>query len=114
MASTGLTIALIKALGGGGGGGGGTHEVPVEGSTPVITGADGTRYICGECSTLSITPPAKGIISVVFESGSTPTVLTVPNTVEWTSDFDPTSLEANTVYELNIADGTLGVVAQWA
>lgn len=114
MASTGLTIALIKALGSGGGGGGGTHEVPVEGSTPVITGSDGTRYICGEVATLSITPPAKGIISVVFESGSTPTVLTVPNTVLFPDGFDSTSLDADTIYEINIADGTLGVVAQWA
>ena len=111
MASTGLTIALIKALGGGGGG---THEETVSGSTPVITGTDGTRYICGEVSTLSITPPETGIISVVFESGTTPTVLTVPATVEWTNDFDPTSLDANTIYEICIADGTLGVVAQWA
>lgn len=115
MAGIGLTIALIKALSGGGsGGGGGTHEEPVSGSTPAITGKDGTRYICGEVSTLSITPPQTGIISVVFESGSTPTILTVPNTVVFSDGFDPTDLEANTVYEINIADGTLGVVASWA
>lgn len=110
MASTGLTIALIKALGGGGSG---THEETVSGSTPVITGVDGVRYVCGEVTTLSITPPESGCISVVFESGSTPTVLTVPNTVQFPDWFDPTSLEANTIYEINIADD-LGVVATWA
>ena len=109
MASTALTIALIKALGGGSG----THESAVSGSTPEITGADGTRYICGEVSTLSITVPETGMISVVFESGTTPTVLTIVGTVQWQDGFDPTSLDANTIYELNIADG-LGVVAQWA
>lgn len=110
MASTGLTVALIKALGGGGGG---THEEPVSGTTPVIEGVDGTRYVCGEVSTISITPPSSGIIDVLFISGSTPAVLTVPNTVKFPSWFNPPALDANTVYEINIADGVYGVVASW-
>jgi hypothetical protein len=28
--------------------------------------------------------------------------------------FDPTALEANTIYEINIIDGVYGVVASWA
>ena len=91
----------------------------VSGGTPSITGAANKRYICGECSTLSITAPASGIIDVVFESGSTATVLTVTSAktgvsaVKWANGFDPTSLDANTVYEINIMDGEYGVVGKW-
>ncbi len=89
----------------------------VSGSTPSITAKAGVRYICGECATLDITTPASGIVDVVFTSGSTPTVLTVTPptgmTMKWANGFDPTSLEANTVYEINIMDGVYGVVGQW-
>ena len=87
--------------------------VTVSGTTPTITGKAGIRYVCGEVSTLSITPPASGIIDVVFTSGSTPTVLTVPSTVKFPEWFDPTSLVANTTYEINIADGVYGAVMAW-
>lgn len=85
----------------------------VSGTTPSITGTSGMRYICGEVATLSITPPVSGIIDVIFTSGSTPTVLTVPNTVKFPEWFDPTSLVADTVYEINIADGVYGAVMSW-
>ena len=86
----------------------------VSGTTPSITGVAGTRYVCGEVSTISITPPDSGIIDVIFVSGSTPAVLTVPSTVKWNDDsFDPESLEADTVYELNILDGIYGAVGTW-
>lgn len=91
--------------------------VSVSGTTPSITGLAGLRYVCGECATLSITPPATGIIDVVFQSGSTATVLTVTPptgmTMKWANGFDPTSLDANTVYEINIMDGCYGVVGSW-
>lgn len=87
--------------------------VTVSGSTPSITGMAGVRYICGEVSAISITPPQSGCIDVVFESGSTPAVLTVPNTVKWMGGFDPTSLDADTTYEINILDGVYGVVGSW-
>ena len=91
-------------------------SVSVTGSTPAITALPGIRYICGEVSTLDITLPASGCVDVVFESGSTPTVLTVTpptgQTVKWAGGFDPTSLEAGTTYEINIADG-LGVAGSW-
>ena len=86
--------------------------VAVSGTTPSITGQDGIRYVCGEVSTISITPPASGIIDVVFDSGTTPAVLTIVGTVRWANGFDPTSLDADTTYEINIADG-LGVVGKW-
>ena len=90
--------------------------VQITGSTPTINALSGVRYVCGECATLDITLPASGCIDVVFESGSTPTVLTITpptgQTLKWANGFDPTSLDANTTYEVNIADG-LGVGASW-
>ena len=91
-------------------------SVSVSGSTPSITALPGIRYMCGEVATLDITLPASGIVDVVFESGSTATVLTITPptgmTLKWANGFDPTALEANTTYEINIADG-LGVAAAW-
>ena len=85
----------------------------VTGTTPSITGVANHRYLCGEVSTISITPPASGIIDVIFSSGTTAAVLTIPNTVTLPAWFDATSLETSVTYEINIADG-FGVVAKWA
>lgn len=87
--------------------------ITVSGSTPSITAKAGIRYVCGEVATLSFTPSATGICDVIFESGSTATVLTVPNTVKWPAWFDPTSLEANATYEINVMDGVYGAVCVW-
>ena len=87
--------------------------VTVSGSTPTINGMAGVRYICGEVSTISITPPQSGVIDVIFTSGTSPAVLTVPSTVKWANGFDPTSLDADTTYEINILDGVYGVVGTW-
>ena len=90
--------------------------VQVSGTTPVINAMPGVRYVCGECATLEIIVPASGCIDVTFESGTTATVLTVTTptgqTVKWANGFDPTALDANTTYEINIAD-RLGVAGQW-
>ena len=93
--------------------------VTVSGSTPSITAKSGVQYKCGEVSTLTITVPSSGCIDVVFTSGSTATVLTVTPTksgvsaIKWANGFDPTSLDANTTYEVNILDGEFGVVGKW-
>ena len=85
----------------------------VSGTTPTITGEANVRYICGEVTSISITPPQAGTIDVIFETGSTPPTLTVPNTVKFPSWFDPTDLEADTIYELNISEGVYGAVMTW-
>jgi len=90
----------------------GNSLVTISGMTPTITAEANTRYVCGEVTTLSFTPPASGVCDVIFASGTTATVLTVPSTVKWANGFDPTSLDANTTYELNICDG-LGVAVSW-
>ena len=91
--------------------------ITVEGSTPVINAAPNRRYKCGEVSTININVPTTGIIDIMFTSGSTPTILTVtpPSdmTMKWANGFDPTTLDANTIYEINIMDGCYGVVGTW-
>ena len=84
----------------------------ISGTDVTINGVDNHRYICGEVSTISITPPVSGIIDVVFTSGATATVLTAPNTVKWPPLFNPAALEVSSTYEINISDG-LAVVALW-
>lgn len=79
-----------------------------------ITGQPNTRYMCGEVTSISITPPAAGSIDVVFTSGSTVAVLTLPSTVKMPEWFDATTLDANTVYEILITDGVYGSVMTWA
>lgn len=86
----------------------------ISGTTPSITATPNIKYICGEVTTISITPPASGTCDVIFESGSTAATLTVPNTVKWPSWFDATSLETDTIYELMITDATYGSVMTWA
>ena len=86
----------------------------VSGGTPTLTCLPNVRYKCGEVSTLSITPPASGTCEVIFESGSTATLLTVPNTVKFPPWFDATALETSTIYDIIITDGVYGAVMSWA
>jgi hypothetical protein len=75
--------------------------------TPVVN----TIYECGELINLTITnPPATGAYSIVFTSGSTPTVTTFPATILGLEDF---AAEANTLYEINVLDNR-AVVGSWA
>ena len=85
----------------------------VSGSAPTIIGMPNVRYICGEVTLLTITPPAAGSIVVRFSTGSS-TTLTVPDTVKWPAWFDATSLDADTTYEIIITDGVYGGVTSWA
>lgn len=91
--------------------------VTVSGTDPVISGKAGIRYVCGTVDTLTLTPPASGIIDVVFTSGTTPTVLTVTppsgKTMLWPGWFNPSALDASAVYEINIMDGNRGAVMMW-
>lgn len=86
-------------------------DVTVSGASPVVTAVQGHRYLCGTVSTLSFTPSATGICEVIFTSGATAAVLTLPNTVlmpEWW-----TGCEANQIYDISIVDGVYGAVMAW-
>ena len=84
--------------------------VSVTGTTPTIAAKPGITYVCGTVATLNITSPTTGMYDVIFQSGSTPTVLTATG-VRWMNGFDPNNLEANTTYEINVSN-LLGV-ASW-
>ncbi len=79
-----------------------------------LTPDNGVRYIYGELLSLAINSvPDNGMVDIIFDSGTTATVLVLPETgvvlPEW---FDPTDLQTNTRYELNFADGNL-LVSSW-
>ena len=82
----------------------------VTGTDPVITAQENYRYICGTVLTLSFTPSVTGICDVFFTSGSTPTVLTLPNTVKMPEWFE---IETNRTYEISILNGVYGAVMSW-
>lgn len=92
-------------------------SVSVSGTTPTINALPGVSYVCGEVSTIDIVTPETGIVDIAFVSGATPAVMTVTPptgmTMKWAGGFDPTALEANTTYEINIKDGCLGVAGKW-
>lgn len=88
--------------------------VEVSGQTPTITAEENTRYICGEVTSLTFTPCESGICDVRFTAASISTVLSLPQTLKLPDWFDPTSLEANTTYEINVVDGVYGAVMSWA
>ena len=89
-------------------------SVEVSGQTPVIVAEENTRYICGEVTSLDFTPCASGICDIRFTTASISTVLTLPQTVKFPVWFDPTALEVNTTYEINVMDGIYGAVMSWA
>lgn len=93
---------------------GSTGTVDVSSAAPTITAVENTRYVCGEVTSLTITPPASGVCIVRFTSGSTPTLLTLPSTVKFPEWFDSTALETDTIYEMCITDGIYGAVMSWA
>lgn len=87
----------------------------ISGTAVTINAVENHRYVCAdELQTLSITPAANGVTDVLFKSGSTPTVLTLPNTVVVPAWFDKTSLVANATYELSILDGKYCSIALWS
>ena len=92
-----------------------TEDVSTTASaTPVISAMPGMRYVCTAAyvTSLNFTPSATGICSVRFTSGTTATVLTLPDTVKMPDWW--TGCEASRTYEISIEDGVFGVVTSWA
>lgn len=88
-------------------------DIVVTGTDPVITARANARYVCGEVSTITFTPSSTGICEVLFTSGSTVAILTLPSTVKMPVWFDATTLEADTIYDISITDGVYGTVMTW-
>ena len=93
---------------------GSMNVTTITGTTPSIIAEENGRYVCGEVSTISITPCTQGICDIQFTSSSTAAVLTIPNTVKFPGWFDSTSLDTDTVYEISIVDGVYAAVGTWA
>ena len=91
----------------------GMFRVAVSGTNPTINAKANTRYVCGEVSTINIQPPSTGICDVIFTSGPSVALLTLPNSVKMPDWFDSTALERNHIYEINIVDGMYGAVMSW-
>lgn len=85
-------------------------EVTVSGATPTITASPNTRYICGEVTTLSVTPPEFGTTEIIFESGATPTVLTLPAAVIMPEWF---TIKSGYIYQISITNNKYGAVMMW-
>lgn len=88
-----------------------TFVVDVSGANPVVVADANCRYMCGTVSTLSFTPPSSGTAEIIFTSGATAAVLTLPNTVMMPEWF---TVETNRIYEISITDGVYGAVMSWA
>lgn len=85
-------------------------SVTVTGTDPIIQASRNTRYICGEILSLDFTPCASGICEVIFTSGSSVTVLTLPETIKMPEWFE---VETNHTYEISVVDGVYGAVMVW-
>ena len=85
--------------------------IPVEGMNPKINATANTVYLCGELLSLEFNPCADGVCDIVFSSGTTPTLLTLPDSVRMPNGF---SVLENRTYEINIMNGIYGVATSWA
>ena len=84
----------------------------LRGSALTIDAVSGGRYMCGTLDSLSFTPSSSGLCEVIFTSGTTATVLTLPSSVrmpDWWS-----GVETNRTYDIMVLDGTLAGVMSWA
>ena len=86
----------------------------VSGTTPTLTIEANTIYKCGEVTSLIVSSaPATGDYSIIFVSGSTPTVTNFPTSIKFpTADNLFEGCEANTRYEINVSNG-YALVGAW-
>lgn len=85
--------------------------INVTGMNPKINATANTIYLCGELLSLDFTPCADGICDIIFSSGTTPTLLTLPDSVRMPNGFE---VFENRTYEINILNGIYGVATSWA
>ena len=107
---TAAFLALVNQL----------NTIPVYGMTVVkdmestsvtLAATAETRYIYGELTDLTVTSlPTEGFVNILFQSGSTPTVLTLPDTVKMPQWL---AVGANMTVMISIADGIYGSAQVW-
>ena len=92
------------------GGSGGTVRIEKESTDTTVELEPNKLYVFPEMTELSVTlaePSDTGIVSeyhFVFQSGSTATTLTIPDTIKIPSGF---TVDANKIYEISIMEGCL-------
>ena len=64
------------------------QTIEITETDPVITALANTRYICGEITSLDFTPAASGICDIIFTTGTTLPVITLPATVKMPEWFE--------------------------
>lgn len=85
--------------------------VTISDTVAVIEPEDKHIYNCGELANLKIIgAPSNGAYSIVFTSGTSPTVTSIPSSILGLDNFAPA---ANTLYEINILDNR-AVIGSWA
>lgn len=95
--------------------GGTMNKVTVSGTTVTQELTENTFYVFGEVTSLTVTLATPTDSSIVneyhfrFTSGTTATVLSLPQSVTMPSGF---TVEASKVYEISIVDG-YGTVTSW-
>ena len=83
----------------------------VSGATPTISPQNHVEYVCGTLTSLTVSsPPVTGSYVIKFDSGSTATTTTIPNTIHGLESF---AAEVNTHYEINVEDN-YAVIGSWA
>ena len=87
-----------------------TTTVNVTGTTPTITAQSNYRYVCGEVTSINFTPCTYGLCELMFTSGSTLAILTLPSTVKMPEWFE---VETEKIYDIIITDGVYGAVMSW-
>ena len=107
-----LIVADLRGgSGGSGGGSDGMVRENVSGRSVSITPVNNHYYVCGTLDSLTVTSNmALGAYIIRFVSGSTATVVDLPQTLEMP---DGIVFEASTRYEINVLDGA-AVVYSWA
>lgn len=82
----------------------------VTGTTPTISVQGNMFYVCDELASLTITGTTPNEWSLLFTSGTTPTITNFPSSILGLENF---AAEANTIYEINVL-GNRAVVGSWA
>ena len=87
-------------------------RLPYSATTATITAFPGAIYTTANAMTeINFTPSEFGVCGLVFASGSTPTVLTLPQTVKMPDWW--VGVEAGRTYEISIMNGVYGAVMSW-
>ena len=87
-----------------------TYQTVTASTLTLNPAVDNTMYLCGELTELTVTAPTTGIFAVRFTSGTTPTVVTLTG-ITMPDDW-PSTLDASTIYEINVLNG-YGVWQSW-